>query len=132
MATTSEIALSFLSERGSRVEQGYAISPKLPWRAHLYERKFKRAWYCHDAMPESDGWIARLHAVKAKAPHLNIGIAGPSEVLTSEKVLLAADDLNAHVLPLYPEVRANSVSPATGMKASACDFVFEDKLRLSP
>src|SRR4051812_32844671 len=130
MGTARDIAFNLLKGLGSRIEVGYAIDKKIPWRAHLFERGANRAWYCHDHQPESDGWLDRLRAVKRIAPRQKLGIAGPADVLSSAEVLLATDELGASMMPLYLD--GQKLAAPTGLKASACDFVFEDKLRLSP
>lgn len=126
-----EVVADYLSAHGSKVKLGFSFNKNLPWRAHVYEPAIKRAWYCHDFLPESDGWLARLREIKTRAPHVDIGISGPVSVMMDEKVLLGADELNACVLPLLNREEDES-NVIQGIKVSASDFVFEDGLRLSP
>lgn len=112
-------------------ERAKVLDNNVPWRAHFYESSRRIAWYCHDALPETDHWYERLRTAKERVARLSVGIAGPFDVIKDETVLLKADALDANVMSFDINPRTKHIRPAITTYSTVADFIYERNLKLS-
>jgi hypothetical protein len=128
VADLREALTSALMERGTvDLKADKPLNAKIPWSPHLYDLKSRRAWHCLSEPPESNAWISRMRRARAMSPTLSLGVCAPINVMLSEEVLDAVDDLEASTATV---MLGGSTADVT-FSGSAADLIYEMGLKLS-
>lgn len=114
---------------GVAVVEDRGLHKKVPWGPHVYVPSTRQAWHVLTAAPENNAWAERMRIAVQQIKTLQLGVAGPLEVLNKPEILSVLDELGCAVLPVE-EVATGYRS--LGLRASMCDVVYEHRLVLDP